>query len=78
MHVALRRVGTYFAIRCLHLGFSHRRRVLQKEGSQIVETAVEARGGFLGLPVLGVLIASVALTIAMFAIVYVVFFSQSQ
>jgi hypothetical protein len=71
------RSGTYSVPRCLHLGINHRRRILHKEGSQIVETAVEARGGFLGLPVLGVLITSLALTIGMFAIVYVAFFSYS-
>lgn len=33
---------------------------MEKQGDQIVETAVEARGGFLGRPVLTGLIASVA------------------
>ena len=34
---------------------------MHKEADQIVETPVEARGGFLGKPVLVVLIASVVL-----------------
>ena len=36
---------------------------LQKDGNQIVETAVEARGGFLGRPVLLVLIVSCVLAV---------------
>ena len=37
---------------------------MEKNEEQIVETAVEARGGFLGRPVLLVLIVSVALAVA--------------
>lgn len=41
---------------------------MQKSGDHIVESAVEARGGFLGRPVLLVLIVSVVLAgIAMIA-----------
>ena len=41
---------------------------MQKENGQIVETAVEARGGFLGRPILVVLLASTALIVAFFAV----------
>jgi hypothetical protein len=37
---------------------------MKKNGEQIVETAVEARAGFLGRPVLLVLIVSCALAVA--------------
>ena len=37
---------------------------MKKDGEQIVETAVEARAGFLGRPVLLVLIVSCALAVA--------------
>ena len=37
---------------------------MEKNKEQIVETAVEARGGFLGRPLLLVLIVSVALAVA--------------
>jgi hypothetical protein len=37
---------------------------MEKDKEQIVETAVEARGGLLGRPVLLVLIVSVALAVA--------------
>lgn len=36
---------------------------MQKSGDQVVETAVEARGGFLGRPVLAVLVVSVVLAV---------------
>jgi hypothetical protein len=35
--------------------------IMHKDGHQIVETPVEARGGFLGKPVLVVLVVSVVL-----------------
>jgi hypothetical protein len=44
---------------------------MKEENAQIVETAVEARGGFLGRSVLLVLIASVALAIAFMVFSYV-------
>jgi hypothetical protein len=43
---------------------------MKNDGEQIVETAVEARSGFLGRPVLLVLIVSVALAIAFMAFSY--------
>lgn len=41
---------------------------MRKENGQIVETPVEARGGFLDRPVLLVLLVSVALVVAVFAL----------
>jgi hypothetical protein len=43
---------------------------MKKDNDQIVETAVEARGGFLGRPVLLVLVVSVALAIAFMVFSY--------
>jgi hypothetical protein len=43
---------------------------MKKEAGRTVETAVEARGGLLGRPVLTVLVASIALIIGAFALVY--------
>lgn len=43
---------------------------MKKDGDQVVETAVEARGGFLGRPVLLVLIVSVALAVAFLVFSY--------
>jgi hypothetical protein len=43
---------------------------MHKEGNQIVETPVEARGGFLGRPVLLVLVVSVVLAAMFMAITY--------
>ena len=43
---------------------------MHKEGGHIVETAVEARAGFLDKPTLTVLIVSTTLTIAMFVLIY--------
>jgi hypothetical protein len=48
---------------------------MHKEGGTIVETAVEARAGFLDRPTLAVLIVSVSLTIGVFAAIYIGFFS---
>lgn len=48
---------------------------MHKESGQIVETPVEARGGFLDRPVLVVLIISTALVIAGFVIVSMGYFS---
>jgi hypothetical protein len=44
---------------------------MHKEGDHIVETPVEARGGFLGRPVLVVLVVSVILAAALLAVTYV-------
>jgi hypothetical protein len=43
---------------------------MHKEGNQTVESAVEARGGFLGRPVLIVLVVSVALALVAMALSY--------
>jgi hypothetical protein len=40
------------------------------EGDHIVETPVEARGGFLGKPVLVVLIVSVVLAVVVLGVTY--------
>jgi hypothetical protein len=45
-----------------------------KDG-RIVETAVEARGGLLGRPVLVVLIVSTLLVVVLFAAIYTGFFA---
>lgn len=49
---------------------------MQKEHGRTVETPVEARQGFLDRPVLVVLVASVALVLIGFALVYLGFFSS--
>ena len=46
-----------------------------KEHGHIVETAVEARGGFLGRPVAVVLVASTAAVVVGFALIYFGFFN---
>jgi hypothetical protein len=43
---------------------------MKKDGDQIVETPVEARAGFLGRPVLLVLIVSCALVVAFMVFSY--------
>jgi hypothetical protein len=48
---------------------------MYKEDGHIVETAVEARGGPLGRPVLGVLIVSTVLIIGFFAMIYIGYFA---
>jgi hypothetical protein len=48
---------------------------MEDQGGPIVETALEARGGFLGRPVLAVLVVSTLLVIAMFAVIYANYFS---
>jgi hypothetical protein len=50
---------------------------MHKEGAHTVETAVEARAGFLDRPTLAVLIVSTCLAIGMFVVIYVAFFAQS-
>jgi hypothetical protein len=44
--------------------------VMHKEGNRIVETAVEARAGFLDRPVLVVLVVSTCLVAAIFYLLY--------
>jgi len=48
---------------------------MHKESGHIVETAVEARAGFLDRPVLVVLVVSVALVVGAFALVWGGYFS---
>jgi hypothetical protein len=48
---------------------------MEDPGKPIVETALEARGGFLGRPVLAVLLVSTLLVIALFAVIYANSFS---
>jgi hypothetical protein len=48
---------------------------MENQGGRIVETAVEARGGPLGRPVLAVLLVSTLLVIGMFAVIYAGYFS---
>jgi len=43
---------------------------MYNEGRHIVETAVEARAGFLDKPTLTVLIVSTAATVGMFLLIY--------
>jgi hypothetical protein len=47
---------------------------MHKEDGRIVETALEARAGFLDRPVLVILAASTVTVMALFALVYAVFF----
>jgi hypothetical protein len=49
---------------------------MRKEDGHIVETAVEARAGFLDRPVLLVLLASTALVIGLFAVAYFGYFGS--
>jgi hypothetical protein len=49
---------------------SHRRFLMHNDGKQVVETAVEARGGLLGRPVLLVLVVSCVLAVAALIITY--------
>jgi hypothetical protein len=49
---------------------------MHKEGGAIVETPVEARAGFLGRPTLAVLIISTGVTIGLFALIYIGFFTR--
>jgi len=50
---------------------------MPKEGNQIVETPVEARGGFLGRPVFLVLAVSLVLAIGAMALSYAGFFATT-
>jgi hypothetical protein len=48
---------------------------MDNKGGRIVETAVEARGGLLGRPVLAVLLISTLLVVVVFALIYAGYFS---
>jgi hypothetical protein len=48
---------------------------MDTQEGRIVETAVEARGGLLGRPVLAVLLISTLLVIALFAAIYAGYFN---
>lgn len=50
---------------------------MHKDGSQIVETPVEARAGFLDRPVLVVLVVSVVLAVGALALTYAGFFAST-
>jgi hypothetical protein len=48
---------------------------MKKEGGHIVETAIEARAGYLDRPVMAVLIVSTVLVCALFGFLYLVYFA---
>lgn len=48
---------------------------MKKEGGHIVETAVEARAGYLDRPAMAVLIVSTVLVCALFGLLYLVSFA---
>jgi hypothetical protein len=48
---------------------------MDNQEGRVVETAVEARGGLLGRPVLAVLLISALLVIALFAVIYAGYFN---
>ena len=48
---------------------------MNKENGQTVETAVEARAGFLDRPTLAVLITSTVLVVGVLTGIYILFFS---
>ncbi len=48
---------------------------MDNQEGRIVETAVEARGGLLGRPVLAVLLISTLLVVAVFAVIYAGYFN---
>ncbi|HZO46397.1 MAG TPA: hypothetical protein VFB68_10920 [Xanthobacteraceae bacterium] len=50
---------------------------MHKEQGRTVESAVEARQGFLDRPVLAVLVASVALLLVLYGFIYFGFFGTS-
>jgi len=50
---------------------------MHKEGNRTVESAVEARGGLLGRPVLLVLVLSILLALAAMALSYAGFFATA-
>jgi len=49
---------------------------MHNEGGHTVVTAAEARAGFLGKPILGVLIISTALTVGIFVLTYALVFAR--
>ena len=49
---------------------------MHKEEGRTVESAVEARQGFLDRPVLAVLVASLALVVILYALIYLGFFGS--
>jgi hypothetical protein len=49
---------------------------MHKEVGHIVETAVEARAGFLDRPTMAVLIVSTVLVVGLFATLYIGFFAR--
>ena len=49
---------------------------MYKKNGQVIETAVEARAGFLDRPTLVVLIVSTGLIIGLFAAIYIGFFAH--
>lgn len=49
---------------------------MDETSGRIVETAVEARGGRLGRPVLTILIVSTCLTVVVFAAIYIGYFAK--
>jgi hypothetical protein len=49
---------------------------MEKQGGRTVETAVEARAGLLGRPVLLVLVAGTVLVIAAFLLVFLGYFPR--
>ena len=75
------RVGSEYSEPFTHLDSSSRQRTIRlrqqdqfmeiDKGGRITETAVESRGGFLGRPVLVVLLASCALAIGFMIVSYV-------
>jgi hypothetical protein len=54
---------------------NHGIRSVDDQGGRTVETAIEARGGFLDRPVLAVLLVSTLLVIVLFAVIYAGYFS---
>lgn len=50
---------------------------MHKEEGRTVESAVEARQGFLGRPVLAVLVGSLALVLVLYGFIYFGFFGAS-
>jgi hypothetical protein len=49
---------------------------MHKEEGRIVESPIEARQGFLDRPVLAVLVASLALVLILYALIYLGFFGS--
>ena len=58
------------ACRAVVLDHQHRERHMRTENGHTVETAVEARAGFLDRPVLAILVVSTAVVIVAFALSY--------